>query len=117
MVPRRWRQPSRRAWPRGNNRFRAALARAGARIHLHQPLVTGGLGGQATDIDIQARELLRTRDVVNDIIALHTGQPPERIRQDTDRDIYFSADDAKTYGIIDEVLKLQDWRRRGQQEG
>jgi ATP-dependent Clp protease, protease subunit len=84
-----------------------------ARIHLHQPLIQGGLGGQVTDIDIHARELLHTRDVINDIIALHTGQPLERIQRDTERDFFLSAEAAKEYGIVDEVLPLEDWRARG----
>jgi ATP-dependent Clp protease protease subunit len=75
-----------------------------ARIHLHQPLVSGGIGGQATDIDIHAREILHTRDVINGIIHTHTGQPLEKIRHDTERDFYISAEEAVTYGIIDEVL-------------
>jgi ATP-dependent Clp protease protease subunit len=79
-----------------------------ARIHMHQPLISGGLGGQASDIDIHAREILHTRDVINDIIAHHTGQPLERIRRDTDRDFYMSASEALEYGIIDEVLTLAD---------
>ncbi len=83
-----------------------------ARIHMHQPLVPGGVGGQTTDIDIFAREMLNTRDVLNDIIALHTGQPLERIRRDTERDFFLSAQAAKEYGIIDEVLPLEDWKAR-----
>ncbi|HEX6796967.1 MAG TPA: ATP-dependent Clp protease proteolytic subunit [Ktedonobacterales bacterium] len=83
-----------------------------ARIHMHQPLVPGGVGGQTTDIDIFAREMINTRDVLNDIIALHTGQPLERIRRDTERDFFLSAQAAKEYGIIDEVLPLEDWHAR-----
>ncbi len=83
-----------------------------ARIHLHQPLLEGGLGGQVTDIDIHARELLHTRDVMNDIVALHTGQPLERIRQDLERDFFLTAEAAKAYGIVDEVLSLEDWHAR-----
>ena len=83
-----------------------------ARIHMHQPLVPGGVGGQTTDIDIFAREMLNTRDVLNDIIALHTGQPLERIRRDTERDFFLSAQAAKDYGIVDEVLPLEDWQAR-----
>jgi ATP-dependent Clp protease protease subunit len=75
-----------------------------ARIHLHQPLIQGGAGGQASDIDILARELLHTRDVINGIIQKHTGQRMERIKRDTDRDFYLSAEEAVEYGIIDEVL-------------
>lgn len=78
-----------------------------ARIHMHQPL-QGGLSGQATDIDIHAREILHLRDVLNDIIHHHTGQSLERIRKDTDRDFFMSAEEAKEYGIIDEVLTLAD---------
>ncbi len=76
-----------------------------SRIHIHQPL-QGGLSGQATDIDIHAREILHLRDVLNGIIHDHTGQTLERIKRDTDRDFFMSADDAKEYGIIDEVLTL-----------
>jgi ATP-dependent Clp protease, protease subunit len=79
-----------------------------ARIHIHQPLIQGGLGGQATDIDIHAREILHTRDVLNEIIQYHTGQSLDRIKKDTDRDFYMSATEALEYGIVDEVLKLAD---------
>jgi ATP-dependent Clp protease, protease subunit len=79
-----------------------------ARIHMHQPLIQGGIGGQATDIDIQAREILHTRDVINEIIQHHTGQPLERIKRDTDRDYFMSAAEAIEYGIIDEVLLLAE---------
>jgi ATP-dependent Clp protease protease subunit len=77
-----------------------------ARIHLHQPLIHGGIGGQATDIDIHAKELLHTRDVINSIIQHHTGQSLERIKRDTDRDFFLSAEGAVEYGIVDEVLPL-----------
>jgi len=75
-----------------------------ARIHMHQPLIQGGASGQASDIDILAREMLHTRDVINGIIQHHTGQSLERIRRDTDRDFYMSAEEAVEYGLIDEVL-------------
>jgi len=78
-----------------------------ARIHMHQPL-QGGLSGQATDIDIHAREILRLRDEINQIINKHTGQSIERIRRDTDRDFFMSATEAKEYGIIDEVLPFAE---------
>lgn len=78
-----------------------------ARIHLHQPL-TGGIAGQATDIDIHAREILHTRDVLNEIIQYHTGQSLERIKHDTERDFFMSAREAVEYGIIDEVLTLAE---------
>lgn len=83
-----------------------------AKVHLHQPLLQGGLGGQVTDIDIHARDLLRTRDVMNEIVALHTGQSLERIRHDTERDFYMTAEEAREYGIVDEVLPLEDWKGR-----
>lgn len=79
-----------------------------ARIHIHQPLIPGGISGQATDIDIQAREILHTRDVLNEIIQHHTGQSLERIRRDTERDFFMSAAEAVEYGIIDEVLPLAE---------
>lgn len=86
-----------------------------SRIHLHQPLVTGGgISGQVTEIEIHAREMLHTRDVINDLIALHTGQPMDRIRRDTERDFFLSPEDARDYGLIDEVLTLQDWQKRGE---
>jgi ATP-dependent Clp protease protease subunit len=72
------------------------------RILIHQPM--GGTHGQATDIKIQAEEILRMREHLNGILAKHTGQPMERIAADTERDYYMSADQAKTYGIIDHVV-------------
>jgi ATP-dependent Clp protease protease subunit len=75
-----------------------------ARIHMHQPLIQGGASGQASDIDILAREMLHTRDVINGIIQKHTGQSLERIKRDTDRDFYMSVEEAVEYGLIDEVL-------------
>ena len=73
-----------------------------ARILIHQPM--GGTHGQATDIKIQAEEILRMREHLNEILAKHTGQPLERIAADTERDYYMSADQAKAYGIIDQVV-------------
>lgn len=73
-----------------------------ARILIHQPL--GGFSGQASDIDIQAKEILRTRERLNQILAKHTGQDLEKVRHDTDRDYYMSAEEAHQYGLIDEVL-------------
>jgi len=73
-----------------------------ARILIHQPM--GGTHGQATDIKIQAEEILRMREHLNGILARHTGQPMERIAADTERDYYMSADQAKAYGIIDQVV-------------
>jgi ATP-dependent Clp protease protease subunit len=73
-----------------------------SRILIHQPIA--GIAGQAADIDIQAREILRIRDTLNEILTKHTGQDVERIRQDTERDFFMSAQEAKEYGIIDEVM-------------
>ena len=73
-----------------------------ARILIHQPL--GGFQGQATDIDIHAKELLKTRETLNELLAKHTGQPINKIQQDTERDYFMSAIESKEYGIIDEVL-------------
>jgi len=74
-----------------------------SRIMIHQPL--GGAQGQATDIEIQAKEILRIRDMLNQILSEHTGQPIERVRKDTDRDFYMSPEEAFEYGIIDGILK------------
>ncbi|WP_027716992.1 ATP-dependent Clp endopeptidase proteolytic subunit ClpP [Desulfovirgula thermocuniculi] len=73
-----------------------------ARIMLHQPL--GGVQGQATEIEIHAREILRLKDLLNELLAKHTGQPKEKIARDTERDFFMSAQEAKEYGIIDEVF-------------
>ena len=69
---------------------------------IHQPL--GGAQGQSTDIQIQAKEILRLREVGNNILARHTGQDPEKINVDTERDNFMSAEEAKAYGLIDEVV-------------
>ncbi|RDV37529.1 ATP-dependent Clp endopeptidase proteolytic subunit ClpP [Bradymonadaceae bacterium TMQ3] len=74
-----------------------------SRILIHQPLM-GGLSGQATDIDIQAREILKLRETLNGILARHTGQSLESIERDTDRDFFMSAEDAREYGLVDEVI-------------
>jgi len=76
-----------------------------SRILIHQPMVRGGIGGQATDIDIQADEILRMRERINEILVEHTGQSKERIRKDTDRDYFMSATEAQEYGLIDEVIE------------
>lgn len=77
-----------------------------SRILLHQPY--GGVGGQATDIEIQAREIMRMRDLLNTMLSEDTGQPVEKIAKDTDRDFILEADEAVAYGIIDEVLTTRD---------
>ncbi|MCX7716595.1 MAG: ATP-dependent Clp protease proteolytic subunit, partial [Endomicrobia bacterium] len=72
---------------------------------IHQPLVYGeGLGGSVTDIDIETKELLHTKQKLIEILAKHTGQSVEKIKQDTERNYYMSAEEAKQYGIIDEVI-------------
>jgi len=73
-----------------------------ATIHMHQPV--GGAQGQAADIEIAAREILRMQDVIRKVIAKHTGQPIEKIAHDTDRDFYLSAEQALEYGLVDEIL-------------
>lgn len=73
-----------------------------SRIMLHQPM--GGAQGQAVDVEIHAREIIKVRETLNEILADHTGQPIENIARDTDRDFFMSADDSKKYGLIDEIL-------------
>ena len=74
-----------------------------ARIMIHQ--MVGGFSGQAEDIDIQAKEIIRMTDILNDVLAHHTGRKIEQIAEDTKRDFYFSSQEAKEYGIIDEVMQ------------
>ncbi|MEM8609240.1 MAG: ATP-dependent Clp protease proteolytic subunit, partial [Myxococcota bacterium] len=76
-----------------------------SRIMIHQPL--GGIRGQATDIEIHAREILKLREQMNTILANHTGQSTDRIKEDTERDRYLSAEEAKEYGLIDDVIAAQ----------
>lgn len=73
-----------------------------ARVMLHQPY--GGVGGQVSDIEIQANEILRNREMLNEILALHSGQSLERIAKDTDRDFFLGATEAKSYGLVDDIL-------------
>ncbi|MEO7651837.1 MAG: ATP-dependent Clp endopeptidase proteolytic subunit ClpP [Bryobacteraceae bacterium] len=75
-----------------------------SRVLIHQPSL-GGLSGQATDIDIQAREILRMREITNNILAHHTGQPVERIQRDVERDFIMVAPQAKEYGVIDQIIE------------
>jgi ATP-dependent Clp protease protease subunit len=77
-----------------------------ARVLLHQPW--GGVGGQASDIELQAKEILRMRDLLNSMIASDTGQPVERVSSDTDRDFIMTAAEAVEYGIVDEVISARD---------
>jgi ATP-dependent Clp protease protease subunit len=88
----------------GTKDMRYALPHA--TIHLHQPM--GGTQGQATDIEIQAKEILRLREKLNTILAKHTGQPLEVIERDTERDFYMDGEAAKEYGLIDHVLLPSD---------
>ena len=74
-----------------------------SRVMIHQPL--GGFQGQATDIDIHAREILLIREKLNQILANHTGQPMDTIRNDTDRDNFMGAEEARAYGLIDEIIQ------------
>jgi len=79
-----------------------------ARIMIHQPM--GGFQGQATDIEIHAKEMLKMKDTLNRILSNHTGQSMEKIHVDTDRDFFMSGDDAKAYGIVDEVISKKPTR-------
>jgi ATP-dependent Clp protease, protease subunit len=76
-----------------------------AKVMIHQPY--GQVGGQISDIEIQAEEILKTRDVLNRILADHTGQPLDRVTKDTDRDFYMTAEQAKEYGVVDDILTKQ----------
>lgn len=79
-----------------------------SRVMIHQPLISGGLGGQASDIEIHARELLKLKEKLNQLLAQHTGQPLEKIERDTDRDNFMSAQAAAEYGLIDKVIETRD---------
>jgi ATP-dependent Clp protease protease subunit len=83
-----------------------------SRILLHQPL--GGVQGQASDIDIQAKEILRLKEDLSNILAKHTGQPIENLKKDTDRDFYMTAQDAKQYGVIDGVITKRQAETKGE---
>ncbi len=79
-----------------------------SRIMIHQPL--GGTSGQATDIDIHAREILKIRDTLNEILSKHTGQPIEKIREDTERDFFMTSEESKAYGLIDRVITTREMK-------
>jgi ATP-dependent Clp protease protease subunit len=81
-----------------------------SRVMIHQPL--GGMQGQATDIDIHAKEILKTRDTLNDILAKHTGQDIEKIRKDTERDFFMGSEEAKEYGIVDKIITTREMQDR-----
>jgi len=80
-----------------------------SRVMLHQPHI-GGLEGQATDIEIHAREIIRVKEEMNQMLADHTGQPLDKVRTDTDRDFWMTAPEAKSYGVVDEVLTARKLR-------
>jgi ATP-dependent Clp protease protease subunit len=80
------------------------LALPNARVLIHQPAMEGGGYAQASDIEIHANEILKTRATLNKILAEKTGQPLERIERDTERDYFLSADEAKDYGLVDQVI-------------
>ncbi|MFO7739888.1 MAG: ATP-dependent Clp endopeptidase proteolytic subunit ClpP [Desulfatiglandaceae bacterium] len=81
-----------------------------SRIMIHQPL--GGAQGQATDIDIHAREILKIRDTLNQILAKHTGQPIDKVSKDTERDFFMNAEEAKEYGIIDRIITTREMQNQ-----
>jgi len=85
-----------------------------ATIHIHQPL--GGARGQATDVQIQAEEILRLRTRLNEIMAEATGQPVERIARDTERDLYMTAEQAKEYGLVDDVLQPRQLAKKAEEK-
>ena len=82
-----------------------------ARIMIHQPLLMGGVQGQASDIDIQAREILRVREQLNNILVKHTGQSLKKIEKDTDRDLFMTGKQAVEYGLIDEVISSRPTKK------
>jgi ATP-dependent Clp protease protease subunit len=73
-----------------------------SKVMIHQP--HGGVGGQVSDIEIQADEIVKTRNVLDEVLASHTGQSVEKISKDTDRDFYMNAEEAKEYGVVDDIL-------------
>lgn len=81
-----------------------------SRIMIHQPL--GGTQGQATDIDIHAKEILKMRDTLNNILFEHTGQPIEKVRKDTERDYFMTSEEAKEYGIVDKVITTREMQNQ-----
>jgi ATP-dependent Clp protease protease subunit len=86
------------------------IALPNSRVMIHQPW--GGVQGQAVDIGIQAKEILKIRDRINEILAIHTGQKLEKIKKDTDRDYFMSAEEAKEYGVIDEVILKEEKKKK-----
>ncbi|MDO5090198.1 MAG: ATP-dependent Clp endopeptidase proteolytic subunit ClpP [Cardiobacteriaceae bacterium] len=78
-----------------------------SRVMIHQPLISGGLGGQASDIEIHARELLKLKAKLNELLAKHCGQPLEKVERDTDRDNFMSAEEAVAYGLVDAISNVR----------
>jgi len=90
------------------------MALPNSRVMIHQPL--GGAQGQVTDIEIQAREMIKIKEKLNSILAIHTGQPLEKIKKDTERDYFMSAEEAQIYGLVDQVI-LPKKERKGETGG
>ena len=86
-----------------------------SRVMIHQPL--GGAQGQATDIDIHAKEILKIRELLNGILAKHTGQSIEKIRKDTERDFFMNSEEAKGYGVIDKIITTREMQTKINSEG
>ena len=84
-----------------------------ARIMIHQPLIMGTITGSSTDLDIRAREIVRLREEINHLYSRHTGQDVEKISQDTDRDFFMSAQEAREYGLIDDIITTTTPERNG----
>ena len=103
------------AWLLACGASRKRFALPNSRIMIHQPI--GGFQGPATDIDIQAREILKLRERMNQILAHHTGRTVDEIARDTDRDYYMSGEDAQSYGLIDQVVTRHEVPRSGNGDG
>jgi ATP-dependent Clp protease protease subunit len=91
------------------------MALPNSRVMIHQPM--GGVQGQATEIDIHAREILKLRERMNEILATHTGRPVDEIARDTERDYHMSGEEAQAYGLIDKVVRQHDVRGKGDGTG
>jgi ATP-dependent Clp protease protease subunit len=103
------------AWLLASGKRGRRMALPHSRIMIHQPM--GGVSGQATDIDIHAREILKLREKMNEILASHTGKPVEEIARDTERDYHLSGEEALTYGLIDRVVREHDFAPKGREGG
>ncbi len=103
------------AWLLASGASGKRMALPNSRVMIHQPM--GGIQGQATEIDIHAREILKLRDRMNEILAEHTGRPVAEIARDTERDYHMSGDEAREYGLIDRVVKQHEMRAVGNGPG